>query len=281
MKLASLLKFSALFFVVILASSINTAIATPLIFTAPPREAPDAGAKLYEPITAYLSELLGVRVVYKHPANWLNYQREMRNDKYDIVLDGPHFSSWRIAHLGHEALVKLPGKLRFLLLTDKNNAEIDHADKLIAKRICAISPPHLSTLAILNYYRNPVRQPVIKGIKGGMGKVTKSYFSKKTGCSALVLRDVFLKKKVKKAQRESLKVLFTSKAMPNQAITVSKRVTQSMKDKIKYELTAGKGIKSTQGVVKRFARKAKHFVPVKPNEYDGYNMLLEGVIWGW
>ena len=273
-------KSSVLLLIFTLVWPVN-AFSSPLIFTAPPRETAEAGMKVYGPIAAYLTQLLGVRVEYRHPKNWFYYEREMRHDKYDIVLDGPHFVSWRIAHLGHEALVKLPGKLQFYLLTDKSNTAIDHADKLVGKKICGISPPHLSTLSILDYYQNPVRQPVIKGIKGGMGKVLKTYFSRKAGCSALVLRNVFLKKKVKKEQRDTLKVLFTSKAMPNQAITVSKRVNQAAKDKIKYELSAGKGVASTQGVIKRFAGKAKSFIPVKAHEYDDYNMLLEGVIWGW
>lgn len=260
---------------------INAVFSASLILSAPPREKPAAGVKLYGPIAAYLSKLLGVSVTYKHPGNWLKYQREMRNDKYDFILDGPHFSSWRIKHLGHTPIVKLPGKLKFMLLADKNNADLDHADKLIGKKICGISPPHLSTLSVLDNYRNPVRQPIIKGIKGGMGKVTKSYFSNKSNCSAMVVRDKFFKKKMKKEQREKMKILFASKSMPNQALTASKRVSVVFKDKIRYELTKGGGVASTQGFVKRFAPKAKSLVPVKTGEYSGFNMLLEGVIFGW
>ncbi len=280
MTLTNLFRPSRVCLAILLYLPISAFSAT-LIFTAPPRETVEAGTKIYAPIANYLSKLLGKKVTYVHPKNWFNYQREMRKDKYDIILDGPHFASWRIAHLGHEALVKLPGKLRFLLLVDKNNPELDHADKLIGKNICAISPPHLSVLAILDNYRNPVRQPVIKGIKGGMGKVFKSYKSKKKKCHALVLRDVFLKKKIKKDEQDKLRVVYSSVTMPNQAITVSKRVTQEEKNKIKFELTVGEGVASTQGVIKRFAGKAKSFIPVKAKEYDGYNMLLEGVIWGW
>ena len=71
----------------------QSAIAKDLILTAPPREKPEAGQKLYGPIASYLTKLLGKKVVYKHPQNWLNYQHEMRHDKYDIVFDGPHFIS--------------------------------------------------------------------------------------------------------------------------------------------------------------------------------------------
>jgi len=36
-----------------------------------------------------------------------------------------------------------------------------------------------------------------------------------------------------------------------------------------------------KGILKRFGGKAKSFIPTKAKEYDGYNMLLEGVIFGW
>ncbi len=252
-----------------------------LILTAPPRETAEKGQKMYGPIAAHLAKTLGVQVTYKHPGNWLTYQRDMRNDKYDIVFDGPHFIAWRVAHLGHEALVKLPDKLQFMLVYEKGGKEYTKPDDLIGKRICGISMPNLSTLSILDYYRNPVRQPMIKGIKGGMGKVHKTLVDKKAGCNAAVLRTAFFKKKLKKDQRENLKTLFLSKAMPNQGISVSKRVSQRLKDKITDELTIGKGLASTKGLLKRFGGKAKSFIPVKGTEYAGYNMLLEGVIFGW
>ena len=266
----------------VLGSIYSTAFAKELILSAPPRETAKAGMKLYGPIAAHLTKLLGVKVTYEHPENWMKYQREMRNDKYDIVFDGPHFIAWREKHLGHEALLKLPGTLQFILVTDKNNAKLTKANDLIGKNICGISPPNLSTLSVLDYYRNPVRQPVIKGIKGGMGKVFKSLSANdKKKCHAAVLRTAFHKKKLKKEQRATIKTLFTSKAMPNQGVSVSKRVSPELKLRIKRSLTIGNGIPSTKKLLKRFGGKAKSFIPAEAKEYAGYNNLLEGVIFGW
>lgn len=272
-----------LFLVMLVVTNFTSVVmAKDLILSAPPRETAEAGQKMYGPIARHLSETLGVTVKYEHPGNWLNYQREMRNDKYDIVFDGPHFIAWREVHLGHEALLRLPGKLQFLLVTDKSSRVFNKPADLIGKNICGISPPNLSTLSVLDYYRNPVRQPVIKGIKGGMGKVFKSFASKdKSKCDAAVLRTAFHKKKLKDEQRATLKTLFTSKAMPNQGISVSRRVSPELKLRIKTGLTGAKGMVSTKMLLKRFGGKATSLIPAKSAEYAGYNDLLEGVIFGW
>ena len=274
-------KNSVLAHIIIILSVINTsAIAQGLILTAPPRETPDAGMKIYGPIADYLSKFLATEVTYQHPSNWLNYQRELRNDNYDIVFDGPHFISWRIQHLQHEALLKLPGKLQFHLVAASDDEKINKADDLIGKNICGISPPNLSTLSVLDYYRNPVRQPIIKGIKGGMGKVYK-IFSEKIRCQGAVFRTAFYKKKLNKEQQDTLKIIFTSKAMPNQGISVSKRVTSEQKRLIKAGLITKDGQKSTKALLKRFGGKAKTLISAKSAEYANYNNLLEGVIFGW
>lgn len=254
-------------------------LAKELIFAAPPRETAEKGQKLYGPIAEHLSELLNTKVVYEHPGNWLRYQRDMRNGKYDIVFDGPHFASWRISHLGHEALVKLPGHLQFVLIAEKDNDKISSASDMIGKSMCGISPPNLSTLSMLELYSNPARQPMIKGIKGGMGKVFKTFKAGK--CDAAVLRTAFFNKKLTKEQQESVKQVVLSKKMPNQVITVSNRISKEAKYIIRKSLTEGAGVKSTAGLLKRYAGKAKSLTKANTAEYLPHTALLEGVIFGW
>lgn len=272
--------FKGLTLWVILPIFAGPALAADLILTAPPRESVEAGKKIYEPLAKHISKLIGARIVYQHPRNWLNYQRDMRDNKYDIVFDGPHFISWRIAHLNHDVLVKLPGQLEFYLVINKDDKTINSLDDLIGQKICGISPPNLSTLTILDRFRNPVRQPVITGIKGGMGKVYKAFIGGK--CKAAVLRTTFFKKKLKQEQRDKLNILFHSPPLPNQAISVGQRLDASAKNKILQSLTLGDGAKISDAIVKRFGgKKAKSFIPAKNAEYSGHNMLLEGVIFGW
>jgi ABC-type phosphate/phosphonate transport system substrate-binding protein len=254
--------------------------ASELILTAPPRETVAAGNKLYRPLAIYLSQLLNRKVTYKHPGNWFNYQAKMRKDKYDIIFDGPHFISWRIAHVNHEVLIKLPGDLQFMVVTDADNTKLNKGKDLVGKKVCGISPPNLSTLSFLESFGNPVLQPRVKGIKGGMGKVFKAFKKKK--CPAAVLRNTFYKNKLTQEKQDKLKIIFNSKAMPNQAISVSSRLNREERSKITNALLSGAGATSLSGVVKRFGgKKVKAFIPTNNKEYDGYNNYLEGVIFGW
>ena len=69
--------------------------------------------------------------------------------------------------------------------------------------------------------------------------------------------------------------------MPNQGISVSKRVTPAMRLKMQQAITQGGSANAANALIKRWAPKAKHLIPASTDEYEGYNNLLEGVIWGW
>ena len=250
-----------------------------LIFSAPPRESMQAGEKLYGPLAKHLSELLGEKVVYQYPKNWLQYQRDLRKGVYDIVFDGPHFVSWRLAHLEHQVLVKLPGELEFVVVVKKDEKNLNKSDDLIGKRICAIPPPNLATLTVINLFNNPVRQPVIWGVKGGYSQVYKSF--KKGTCVAAVFRTTFFEKKLSKAQRSQLRILHKSKGLPNQAITVGKKIGLEDKRKIIRSLTLGKGKKAIESIAKRFGGEKSAFITASQSEYKHQTELLEGVVFGW
>lgn len=261
--------------------TVNIAFAQDLILTSPPREKPEAGQKQYGPLADHLTKLLGKKVVYKHPGNWLNYQRDMRADKYDIVFDGPHFIAWRIDHLGHETLVRLPGTLNFYLLAKAEDTAIQTPDDLIAKKICAIPPPNLSTMSVINAYPNPVRQPVIEGVGGGMGGVFKAFMSSDE-CRGGIVRDTFFNKKVSAEDKQKVRIIHRPPPLPNQAISVSKRVDRREKNLIIQSLTLGDGVKAAQATVSRFGgKKTKAFIPANNDDYKGHNVLLEGVVFGW
>jgi len=254
-------------------------VSAELIFSAPPRESSQAAEKLYGPLAEHLSELLGEKVIFQYPNNWLQYQRDLRKGMYDIVFDGPHFVSWRLAHLEHQVLVKLPGELEFVVVVKKDDDTLKKTDDLIGKRICAIPPPNLATLTVIDLYHNPVRQPVIWGVKGGYPQVFNQY--QKGTCVAAVFSAPFYETKLSDEQRSQLRVLHKSKSLPNQAITVSKKIGIDNKQKIIRSLTLGKGKKVTESIARRFGGEKSTFITASQDEYKTQTELLEGVVFGW
>ena len=264
----------------ILLSAQASCFADALILTAPPRETPQAGQKLYGPLARHLSELTGTEIVYRHPKNWLRYQRDMRRNQFDIVFDGPHFASWRIKHEGHTPVARLPGTLKFYLVARADDDSVTIPKDLAARRVCVIPPPNLSSLVLLARTDGPAREPMLEAARGGMKGVHRKLADGQ--CDAAMLRSSFFDKKLDEQQRSVLKIIYASPELPNQVITVGDAFSAEQKQAISRSLTNGEGVAVSQGIVHRFAGKqTKAFIAVKPGEYDGHSDLLEGVILGW
>jgi len=77
-------------------------------------------------------------------------------------------------------------------------------------------------------------------------------------------------------------LLYTSKVISNQAISASPRVTAVQRAKIKRSLSRDSaGIQATHPILNRFSKQAKVMAQTSSDDYQGYNRLLEGVVFGW
>src|SRR3989344_3328376 len=89
----------------------------------------------------------------------------MQKGKNDIVFDGPHFVSWRMAALQHEPVAKLPGKLAFVAVVKTDDPDITEIKDMAGRQVCAFAPPNLATLTFLAEFENPSRQPRIINVE--------------------------------------------------------------------------------------------------------------------
>lgn len=244
------------------------------IFSAPPRGSAEKEMKVYKPIAEYLSSVLGKKIVYKHPGNWLTYQNDMQKGKYDLVFDGPHFASWRIIKTKHEPLVKLPGKLAFNIMVSKNNKNIKSYKDLNGRTVCGLAPPNLATLTLYSLFPNPVRQPLVVAVKSfpkGYGKAAKG------SCVAAVMRDKMFNKLNKK--KKAGKVIFKSKGVANQAFTAGPRFSAKQKEKLTVALLSKEAVPKMTAFHKRFNKKGKPILPARKKDFQGLALLLKDV-WG-
>lgn len=265
---------SALLGVLLLSLALPASAAVEYIFSAPPRGPADKEAAVYGPIAEYLSQATGKKITYRHPGNWLTYQADMQKGAYDIVFDGPHFASWRIARTQHEPLAKLPGKLAFTVMVKKDEERVKTVMDLRGRTVCGLAPPNLATLTLYSLFDNPARQPLIIEAKS----FPKAYEGVMNGrCVASVMRDkMFIKldNKTKKGR-----AIFTSRGIANQTFTAGPRLTSKEKRAITDALLDPKAVKRMDEFHKRFNKKNKPILRASLEEYEGLHLLLKDV-WG-
>ncbi len=250
-----------------------------LVISAPPRENLDQGNAQYGPIASFLENKLGTKVYYVHPKSWEQYAIDMRDDKYDIVFDGPHFSAWRMKHLEHVPLVKLPGDLVFYVVTWANNKKIKRLRHLKSKKTCGMASPNLSMLTYLSQFTYTAALPPVLEIKGGIPEVYRAFKDGK--CDAAILRDDFYNDQLNVHEKQQLKIIFKSQKLPNQTITASRRVDKHTQDLIIQGLLDPQGSRSALAVLNRFSKSQPNFVATMAADYKGAEGLLEGIVWGW
>lgn len=244
------------------------------VFSVPPRESAQAAAELYGPIADYLSQVTSKKVIFRQAANWLTYQTEMRRGDYDLVFDGPHFNSWRVANLQHNILVKAPGDFVFVVAVKKDNAKVQDLKQLNGRAICSMSPPNLGTLTVLNEFDNPLRQPVIQNMQGW----DTIYSSMQAGqCAAAILPARNLAKY--DPQGSAARVIFKAKAYPNQALSAGPRVSPEDQAKIARALAAPTARAATAKLRDAYALTGD-FQPATKDEYAGVAGVLKDT-WGY
>lgn len=250
-----------------------------LVLTAPPRETPEAGKAIYSPLAEYLTKFLGEPVIYEHPIDWKRYEKKMKNDEYDFVFDGPHFAAWRIESKLAAPLVKLPGSLRFVLVTKKSNNGINEIKHLVGKTVCTLPSPNLGALTLFSMFPQPARQPEYNLVQGGFKSVAAAL--DRGECDAAILRDGYYFKKTDAAFRLATKVLQHSKELTNQGITVSQRINSQTREKLRDSLLNGAGKLALKPILNRFYSNANRFMPAQPADYENLNLLHDNLIFGW
>ncbi len=244
------------------------------VFSAPPYESAPAAAETYAPVAEYLTRVTGKQVVYRHPANWIAYQAEMRRGEYDLVFDGPHLNAWRASHLRHNILVKAPGDHNFVVVVKKDNAKVQELKQLVGRAICGMSPPDLATLAVLKEFDNPLRQPIIRNAESWDAIYTQMQTG---GCTAAILPAGNLARFDASGART--RAIFTARGYPGQALSAGPRVSVEDQVRISRALISPEARNATRKLRDLHALSGD-FQPVAKDEYAGVAGILKDS-WGY
>jgi ABC-type phosphate/phosphonate transport system substrate-binding protein len=246
----------------------------PLVFSAPPRESAEEAHRLYQPVAEYLSRVLGRRVNYVYPRNWLSYQKEMTKGSYDIVFDGSHFNSWRILHLRHNTVAKIPEQQMFTVITRKDNAQITSLKQLAGKKVCGMGASNLGTLALQAEF-DAARQPLILE-QISWNKVYESVMENR--CVAGIVSIAVLRKL--DGAGNFTRVVHQSRQLPNQAFSAGPRVTTEEQNKLAKALTAPESRAVIGPLLSANGIADKGLVLASKEDFAGMDAYLKDV-WGY
>lgn len=242
-----------------------------LIFSTPPTQSPEVTKRNYQPLVDYLAKGINQEIVLEPAASFHEYTKKMREGRYDIVFDGPHFINWRMQNQNHVVVAKQPGELHFAIVV-KDSSNYTTLRDLWALPVCTPAVPHLGTLTLLELYSNPVREPLIVPVQSF--KHALECLRNGTGVAALV-RDKFW---FNKAKKEGLRVLhITERKMPGRGLTVNQRVSKKSQEIITQMLTSEKG--------RRFSEEAfstiggGKFVRARSADFRALDETLK-IVWG-
>ena len=245
------------------------------ILTSPPRENLEDGNKQYVPIAEHLTKITGQTFTYEHPSDWLTYTKNMKDDYYDVILDGPHFISWRVAMLDHTPVARFSGSLVFMLFVKMDDAASTIND-LAGNLICGLAPPNMATLSVQAEFDNPMRQPLILEVTDFKAGYKDMLAGK---CRAAIL-PVGVYKRMNKEGKvdEKAKSVFRSKPIPQQGFSLSRRVPAELQAQVAAALLSEDGHTATQAARKRFGGN-KDMMATNREEYQGYSRFLRD-FWG-
>ena len=245
-----------------------------IVFSAPPRESPSVGARRYQPIANYLSQVIGRKVVYKHPRTWGAYRTEMLKGDYDIVFDGPHFNSYRAERMKHNILAKIPIEHQFVIIVNKNNTRAKNVSEMAGRTFCTHAPPNLGTLSLLNHFQNPSRQPAIINTKGWKN-IYRGVASGRCEGGILPMANLL------KYDRDGkyVRALHVNQSIPNQAFSAGPRLSKQEQQRIASALVSDSASNATSELRSAY-RVGNHFAPAKNSEYLGVSEFLKNE-WGY
>lgn len=223
--------------------------------------------------------MLGTRVVYPHPGDWSTYARKMRNGDYDILFDAPDFAAWRIEKQQGQPLVKLPGKINFVILAPVDASDLRTPEDLYGRRVCLLPSPSLGAVSVYALYPNPVQQPEFVALAGSYVDVATAVRERR--CTAGVVGKNEYLWLLSAEARAGFKVIGETRELTNQGITVSQRIDAAQHERLLQALASPEGLAAAQPLLQRFSKGEPQFLPATVTDYAGHDLLTQNMMFGW
>lgn len=242
--------------------------AAELSFAIHPILTPEETDRVYLPLLRHLQEATGHRFKLVNNKNLFAHWNAFQREEYDLILDGPHFTDFRIQRRDYQVLVKFPDVVSYSLVTHSELFVFEPAE-LIAKHIATTPSPALGALWLYKFYPNTLRQPILVATEDAL---SAAEMLNRVEVDAAIIPTALV------GRFPGFNTVTATDQVPAPAISASPKLAPEIREKIKQVLldlpSSEKGKKVLQTL------NTEGFVETSAKEYAGQSSLLEGM-WGY
>ncbi|MEW6646088.1 MAG: PhnD/SsuA/transferrin family substrate-binding protein [Pseudomonadota bacterium] len=254
--------------VLALLASALPALAAELTFAVHPVLPQARTVQVYLPLANYLSKATGQKIRLVTNTNFLTHWQAMKRDKYDLILDGPHFTDYRAKRMGYTVLAKLPEVVSYTLVANESQMILEPAE-LIGKTIATTAAPAIGALRLAELYPNPLRQPTIVETPDSEQAAELAVQGKVA--AAMIPAPLV-------GRYPSLITVATTQQVPSPGISASPAVSAELQQSLRRALLDAPGTPDGRKALE--ALNAPALEPADNDSFHGLERLLEGM-WGY
>jgi phosphonate transport system substrate-binding protein len=245
-----------------------TARGADINFTVQPIIDRAATQKAYQPLADYIAKTSGKSVEFKTSYDYADYWLAMKVGKaYNLILDGPFYTDWRIKNQGYIPLVKVPGVVSYSLVC-LSSAGILETSELVGKRIASLIPPAPGGLVMARMFPIATRQPYIIPVRSSE-RALELLLSGKAD-AAMVPTPLVAQAM---SQGKEISTVATSDQTPHIALSAAPSIDAATRDKIKQALLNADKTPAGQAMLKHIGFDG--FEATTAEVYNGYAKYLE------
>ena len=223
----------------------------------------------FAPLTEYLSEASGHRLVLQVPDSALaHWQAMRRREGYDLVLDEGHFTDYRVGRLDYQVLARVAGTSSLSVVTGPATVFVE-PDELHGEPVASPPPPSLAALRLAELFPDPIRAPILVEVESyeeGIRRLLRGEVA------AAVIPSHMLR------THPQLNVVLSTEQEPGMALSAAPTVPAETREVIRRAFLAAADIDAGRRALARAGLAG--FEPASAELYEGQGRLLRGT-WGY
>lgn len=243
------------------------AIAATLDFAIQPILSEEETRKSFMPLADFIARVTGdevkIHTARDFPEYWVN---QKKNNPYEVMMDNAFFTDYRNEKENWVSIAKIPGLVSYTLIVTADNAVFDTSE-LVGKPIASLMPPAPSGIFLGQMFRNPLRQPFITPTNSAEESLQKLLDGEVIG--AIIPTPLV---NLALQEGKDLVVVKTSVQIPHVAISVSPKVPEATRDKLRTALLEADKNDEGKAMLKKLG--FSNFEPADPSGYAGLMQYL-------